>query len=306
MIFASGCSGSTTIQPEPVTEPNNPPTKNEIKPVIATETTQAPVSFVLAEPGPYFAGNTEYTLIDNSRDGRKIELLIWYPAIKQTDANGREIIRDGIPDMSHAPYPLILTEENSAKYIFLSHLATHGFVMVKVISPSSDPAISGNGFKLVRDFLFSLDHIASTPPDGLENIIDTTRVGVTGYSYGGDIALTISGARVDPEFYLSQCGQVSSLVPATLQWIYNDFYCQDAKNWDAFVNFFGPEITQSDDGLWQPLTDDRIKAVMPMAPTVSWYFGERGLAAVDRPTRRRAITTAPRDINACRAEVCSP
>ena len=44
------------------------------------------------------------------------------------------------------------------------------------------------------------------------------------------------------------------------------------------------DITSSNDGLWQPLTDERIRAVMPMAPTVSWYFGERGLAAVDRPT----------------------
>jgi len=185
--------------------------------------------------------------------------------------------------MSDAPYPVILTEENSGKYIFLSHLATHGFVLVVVKSPSSDPAIEGNGFRLVRDFLFSLDQISANPPDGLENLMDTDRVGVTGYSYGGDISLTISGARVDPEFYLSQCEQVSTLVPMSFQSIYEDYYCQDAKNWDEFVNFIGDETTSNDNGLWQPITDQRIRAVMPMAPTVSWYFGERGLAAVDRP-----------------------
>jgi len=114
--------------------------------------------------------------------------------------------------------------------------------------------------------------------------MDTDRVGVTGYSYGGDISLTISGARVDPEFYLSQCENITNLVPESVQWIYNDYYCQDAKNLEEFVSFVGDEITRSDDGLWQPLTDKRIRAVMPMAPTVSWYYGERGLASVDRPT----------------------
>jgi predicted dienelactone hydrolase len=32
------------------------------------------------------------------------------------------------------------------------------------------------------------------------------------------------------------------------------------------------------------MTDERIRAVMPMAPEGAWLFGERGLAAVDRPT----------------------
>ena len=238
---------------------------------------------MLSETGPYFAANREFTLIDDSRNGRKIDLLIWYPAIKQTDADGKPIIRDAEPDTSNAPYPVILTEENSGRYIFLSHLATHGFVLVVVKSPSSDPAIEGNGFKLVHDFLFSLDQISTNPPEGLENLMDTDRVGVTGYSYGGDISLTISGARVDPEFDLSQCKQVAALVPEPFQWIYNDYYCEDARNWDAFFHFIGDEVTTSDDDLWQPITDERIRAVMPMAPTVSWYFGERGLAAIDRP-----------------------
>jgi predicted dienelactone hydrolase len=32
------------------------------------------------------------------------------------------------------------------------------------------------------------------------------------------------------------------------------------------------------------MTDERIRAVMPMAPEGTWLFGVRGLAAVDRPT----------------------
>ena len=271
--------------PTPALTPTATATATATK--ILLQNTREPASFLLSEPGPYFAGNREVTLIDDSRSGREIKLLIWYPALKQTDADGRSIVRDAVPDASNAPYPVIITEESSGKEIFLSHLATYGFVMV-VVKDSRETAqgvyTSIIGFQNARDFLFSLDQISANPPDGLENLFDTNRVGVTGYSYGGDISLMISGARIDPEFYLSQCENISSLVPEAYQWVYTDFYCQDARHWDEFVNFMGDEITSSDDGLWQPLTDKRIQAVMPMASTMSWFYGDRGLAVVDRPT----------------------
>jgi predicted dienelactone hydrolase len=294
MVLLFACNPATIASPE-ATE-----TKSIAAPTItpeptATSVTQEtselavkpsePADFPLSEPGPYFGGNQVYTLVDDSRSGREIELLIWYPAIKQTDADGHPVVRDAVPDTSGAPYPVIITEENSGRYIFLSHLATHGFVLVVVQTPPIlEPEVYASGFHNALDFLFSLDQISANPPAGLENMLDTNRVGVTGYSYGGDISLMISGARVDPEFYLSQCEHVSNLVPEAIQWIYDDFYCLDARNWDEFLDLMGDEITKSDDGLWQPLTDERIKAVMPMAPTLSWYYGERGFAAVERPT----------------------
>ena len=38
------------------------------------------------------------------------------------------------------------------------------------------------------------------------------------------------------------------------------------------------------------MTDERIKAVMPMAPSGAWFYGEKGLAAVDRPILLIAAT----------------
>ncbi len=197
--------------------------------------------------------------------------------------DGNPIIQDAPADMSGAPYPLIFTEPDSADSMFLSHLATHGFVMVvvKPLSPSQVPNFTW--IEDTRDFLFSLDQLASKPPDGLDNLMDTDHVGVTGFSYGGDLSLALSGARLDPKFYQSQCAQMTDIVPIKHQWVYEDWTCQEFGQWDAFVSFAGKEITTSEDGLWQPLTDARIRAVMPMAPSVSWYFGERGLAVVDRP-----------------------
>ncbi len=41
-------------------------------------------------------------------------------------------------------------------------------------------------------------------------------------------------------------------------------------------------LPPGEDGLWQAMTDERIKAVIPMAPEGAWLFGPDGLAAVDR------------------------
>jgi hypothetical protein len=39
-------------------------------------------------------------------------------------------------------------------------------------------------------------------------------------------------------------------------------------------------MTNSTDGLWQPITDPRIQAVMPLAAVGYYLFEDKGLAAV--------------------------
>ena len=276
---------ATTTKPQAtVTIPH--PTE---KPVDA-EPAQELATFTLGKPGPYHAGNRRVSYVDESRDDREVEVLIWYPASKQTDEEGKTVVRGAEPDLSGAPYPLILTEENSGRYLFLSHLASHGFVMAAVQDqpaasekPWEEPWEESLVMGPVLDILFALDQIALAPPEGLEGLIDSDNAGVIGFSYGGDISLTVSGARVDPAFYLAQCEQAPTLEGIVNPWVYADVICRDAKNWDQFLASMGEAITVSDDELWRPLTDARIRAVMPMAPSVSCYFGERGLAASDRP-----------------------
>ncbi|MGD9091834.1 MAG: hypothetical protein PVF74_03225, partial [Anaerolineales bacterium] len=70
----------------------------------------------------------------------------------------------------------------------------------------------------------------------------------------------------------------------------SSFNCGPAKEWDIFTDLVGESITTSEDGLWQPMTDTRLKAVMPLAPEGWWLFGERGLASVDKPTLMIAAT----------------
>ncbi|MBN1267651.1 MAG: hypothetical protein JXA25_19320 [Anaerolineales bacterium] len=245
---------------------------------------QALDSFPLSEPGPYFAGKHEVSIIDESRSGREIKLVIWYPAIKQVGAAGSAVVQNAAPDMSDAPYPLILTGLNSGSYLYKSHLATYGFVTVIVLSPGFSYTAPWNNAVIdgPLDFLFALDVLTSTPPENLAGILDTNRVGAAGYSSDGFFSLALGGARIDPEYYFSQCANVPSLDPP-LSPFFVDYFCNLSERWDEFSSQVGSEISTTSDGLWQPTTDDRIQAIMPMAPDSAWLYGDKGLAAINIP-----------------------
>jgi predicted dienelactone hydrolase len=198
------------------------------------------------------------------------------------DADGNPIVTDAEADRSSASYPLILTGTNTGSYLFKSHLASYGFVMMTVVLPDTYPNWDFQVIDHPRDFLFALDKIAANPPAGVEGIINTNNVGVGGYSWDGFISLALSGVRIDPEFYLSYCETAKEEYPELTE-EYIEYSCNLANKWDAFVAHVGDYIQVGDDGLWGPITDERIRAVMPMAPEGAWLYGERGLAAANRP-----------------------
>jgi predicted dienelactone hydrolase len=237
--------------------------------------------YPLAEAGPYHVGIRKMIgYEDASRGGRQIYLTIWYPTQSQ-EAIGILPLVNAPPDLTTAPYPLILS---SAKvgFIFAPHLASHGFVVAGVNSQDSKDAWGDWLIDYPLDLRFALGQLASNPPAGFETLIDTANAGAMGYSFDGYTALALSGARIDPEYYLAQCAAASGM-DSTLPGWWVEYICAMAGGWQAFAGHAGQAITSSDDGLWQTLTDDRIRAVMPMAPEGAWLFGERGLAAVDRP-----------------------
>jgi predicted dienelactone hydrolase len=275
-----------------------------VAPTVIPQRTQAPASTVplptltpqpqphpLSERGPYDVGFQTFTLHDDSRDGRRVGIQLWYPAVRPPEATYSAPSRDGDPDLRGAPYPLIL---GSAKVgdIFASHLVSHGFAWAGV---DIDPGMVPWGEWLIDyplDIVFALDQIAATPPDGLAGVINADQAGAMGYSFDGYNSLALSGARVDPQFYLAQCARAPTVEPSLPTWgaagmvgySLTEYYCRMAAKWDELVAHAGKKLTTSPDGLWQPMTDKRIRAVIPMAPEGAWLFGERGLAAADRPT----------------------
>jgi predicted dienelactone hydrolase len=240
-----------------------------------------PAPYALAETGPYHVGTRSIKLVDDSRGGRPVSVTVWYPAMKPAEPTSTSPTRDADPDPEGAPYPLLLSSTKVAT-IFAPYLVSHGFAWASVDGIDTYFAFYEGAIDQPLDILFALDQVAANPPEGLEGMIDADRAGAIGYSFDGFNSLAMSGARIDPEYYLSQCPTPDPTTEAVLGEL-SAFGCGPAGKWDEFTAHVDASITATDDGLWQPLTDPRIRAVMPMACEGWWLFGERGLAAVDRP-----------------------
>ncbi len=235
----------------------------------------------LSLPGPYAVGWRSFSAKDATRADRLVGLTFWYPAKQPPNAASSGPVRDAAPDPSGAPYPLLVSSTKVAQ-ILAPYLVTRGFVWVSVDGIDSYPKMSDQMFSQPLDLLFALDHVATHPPSGLEGTIDSEHAGVIGYSFDGYNSLALSGARIDPEHYLHQCPDPDPTVQPLLQGL-SSFSCGPAAEWDAFSDRAGSRVTDGQQGLWRPMTDDRIRAVMPLACEGWWLFGQRGLAEVDRP-----------------------
>jgi predicted dienelactone hydrolase len=188
---------------------------------------------------------------------------------------------DGEPDLGGAPYPLILSSTKVAR-VFAPYLISHGFTWASVDQIETYGRWNEQMIEQPLDILFALEQVASDPPAGLEGVIDAEQAGVIGYSFDGYNALALSGARVDPEFYRAVCANDEAANRAVAAFA-DRYHCPPARAWDQFAACAGEAITTGEDGLWTSVTDERIRAVMPLAGEGWWLFGERGLAAVDRP-----------------------
>ncbi len=275
LLLTSCGPGPTIITPNPATQlPEATPTPRA---------TEKSAPFILSEPGPFHLGiRRDYTFTDSDRDNREISIIIIYPAIVPQDTPPDSLVSDAAPDLSGAPYPLMLSSSKVA-YVFAPYLVSHGFVWIGVSRIDTYMPWNENLISQPQDLVFALDQASSHPLEGLDGMIDFEITGAMGYSFDGTNSLFLGGARVDPEFYLEQCRKAPTMEPALTQSELEN-YCTISKRWDQFAANAGEKVTVSDDGLWQPITDKRIRAVMPMGPDGAWLFGERGLAAVDRPT----------------------
>jgi predicted dienelactone hydrolase len=133
------------------------------------------------------------------------------------------------------------------------------------------------------DILFALQQLASSQPEGLQGMFDTEHAGAMGYSFDGYNALALSGARIDPQHYLGLCKDPLETKKTVGYWFEGSYNCWLAQKWDSFAAETGEKMTNSTDGLWQPITDPRIQAVMPLAADGYYLFGDKGLAAIRVP-----------------------
>ncbi|MGO3987380.1 dienelactone hydrolase [Pseudomonas sp. SAS7] len=226
---------------------------------------------VHAEAAPRVTGLHHMTLADPV-DRRPMQALAFYPATGKT----RSSRIDGYPvDVAEeAPvatgrYPLlVLSHGNTGSPLALHYLATalarRGFVVVAVVHPGDnarDHSRLGTLSNLYGRPLQVSAAITAARDDALVGpSLDDGKVGVIGYSAGGETALILSGARPD----LDRLRQ----------------YCLERPNDGDACKTHG--ILIADRSELAPQPDPRVGAVMLMAP-LSLLFGRHALAGVQVP-----------------------
>ncbi|HVO41466.1 MAG TPA: hypothetical protein VMT34_02530 [Aggregatilineales bacterium] len=260
-----------------------------VKPSAAQETIPLP----LAEPGPYAVGMRSLSLTDTSRDGRKLDLVVWYPAIPPVNPDKKLTAlfppeewgwQKAMPDLKGAPYPLILYSpyyQGSGEQLHdLSlnlPLASHGFVVAGLSHLHDDSQVSLVDRPL--DILFVIDQLAALKEGELAGLIDADHVGVMGFSSGAWTTLAVTGARIDPtsiRTWISKSTAPSDGSDPRFKW--NDW------DWDKLVAYRARSSPLNAEDLWPPFTDSRIKGALLFAACKTSLFGDRGLAAATVPT----------------------
>lgn len=243
--------------------------------------------------GPYPVGVMEMTIDMNM--AYEMPVMMWYPAQnldneqeqitymvgpnaafrQYVDSDvplpiaGRALL-DAKPDFATAPYPLVVlshsyTASKEFSYVTGEHLAPdHQW-------DSWESLYAGN-IKRMREIKPVIDHAeAITAPNGeLTGLIDMDFVAITGWSSGATINYGIAGAQIDWDSIQEYCVDYAD-TPA----------CFELENQKALI-LESAGLDAAPDGLWSPMADDRIDAIVPMAGTVE-MFGQQGLAMVEVP-----------------------
>ena len=223
----------------------------------------------LSEPGPYAVGTRDMTFIDENRDAQEIDVTVWYPAVEEA--------QDAPPDLSDAPYPVIVYSHGRGDIAnrrelapLVSHLVSYGFV---VAAPTHNwEARSQTIAHRPMDVLFVIDQLGDVNDD-LSGVLDLGQIGVMGYSMGATTALQMGGARPDREYYNAYCAEH----------LQDTLFCLLASDLEQADVINAQFATMDENGLWYVPTNPNIHAVAAMAPCFGPIFGERGLAAADMP-----------------------
>lgn len=167
---------------------------------------------------------------------------------------------------------------NELRYL-AKHLASYGFVVAALEHPGSNEAntnaaIAGKSRLLKpqeflerpQDISFVIDElekINQTADNPLGGKLATDKVMVVGYSFGGGTALSIAGARLQPESLRKRCqGNLAIL------------------SFGQGLQCVGQELPEKS----YQLRDERVKSIVALNPTSSLMFGETGLESVEVPT----------------------
>ena len=221
----------------------------------------------------YAVGQTNFTLVDSTRN-RPLKTEICYPTRDTTKVNITSEYPFKLPPTSKdaefifKKFPLILlshgTGGNRISLMWLAcELASNGFIVLAVdhYGNTLDNKIPENFVKVwdrPLDFSFSLDNILNKPK--FNSIIDSTKIGMAGFSLGGYTTLALAGGMLDyqllKDFSITEEGKSEFNVPEI----------------GDVSKFISPEIVKKGNNNFKNLKDDRITAFVAMAPAIGQGF----------------------------------
>lgn len=257
--------------------------------------------------GPYAVSVQYFTIPAEKETDRDLTVSVWYPA-QQADGAATEMVYeqqfapgeipsftvlghaqlDAPPDPSGAPYPLVVyshatwTFGQETPYL-TEHLASRGFVVISADhednwSTAFDPPVWQARIHRPQEVTRQIDFAASlAAPDGdLPGMIDTTGVGVAGWSMGGETSLAVAGARWDLNGLSTWCAENPE--GAAL----NESICVGMLEHEAELAV-AAGLEETPQGLWPSRVDARVRAVIPLSGYML-TFGSDGTQSVDVPT----------------------
>jgi len=263
---------------------------------------QRPDAPEFGQRGALTIGTHEFTVED---DERPLTAAIWYPAanndgideettyqqsVFQTDGRA---IRDATPLLDDAPYPLVIFSHGNTGFRYQSiylmeHLASHGFVVIAIDHPGNtifdavDEETFINAFPTTfaqrpKDITRVLDYVEGelTVEGTFSGIIDTEKVAVIGHSFGGLTALAASGLRYNFDQLSQYCSANTIMAINELCFLIDE----EANIADEFGLEAVPE-----DGRWPSAGDDRVDAVVALAPWAGLIFDQDDVQTSDVPT----------------------
>jgi len=233
----------------------------------------------------YNIGQTTLELNDEERN-RPIKVEIWYPTKDTLKSNGTLQYPFKLPptsrdaDIVPENFPLILlshgTGGNRISQMWLaSELVGNGNIVVAVdhYGNTLDNKIPENFVKIwdrPMDISFTLDKILGNPK--FQSSIDSTKIGMAGFSLGGHTTIALAGGIID----YNLLKEFSTTVEGK-----NEFDLPELGDVSQFVT---PSIIEMGNKKYKNLKDSRIIAFLAMAPALGQGFSQESqFIAIENP-----------------------
>lgn len=269
--------------------------------------------------GEYTVGVQNFTI---TGENRPLNGWVWYPTNGEQElANYSEFNGifetsgranwDAVPLSDDAPYPLVLFSHGSGaspllSLFYVEHLASQGFVVIATEHPANtmvdrllpaetyDNGVIDNYIYRPQDISRTIDYALDVLNTGtLSGMIDVDKIAISGHSFGGYTTFAAAGARLNFDALQTWCDENdevtlgdlrddAALTATNRDVLLGDGVCYLLDEQSRLAEIYSLDAVPSE--AWDSFGDERIDAIIALAPWNAPIFGEESLAEISLPT----------------------